>query len=114
NDSQQQSFHLDVTEEGHNVTNSSTQGLTYCYLRSLNQPNVDVAKGSIVSKNPKRIVGDIELGGGFYEIFVEVAMKRDEPLVRPYGSFSVIGDVTGRTIAWPSILVSRLYVDSLF
>ncbi|CAN1159326.1 hypothetical protein LINPERPRIM_LOCUS20522, partial [Linum perenne] len=89
-------------------------GLTYCYLRSLNQPNVDVAKGSIVSKNPKRIVGDIELGGGFYKIFVEVAMKRDEPVVRPYGSFSVIGDVTGCTIAWPSILVNRLYVDSLF
>ncbi|CAN1124199.1 hypothetical protein LINPERHAP2_LOCUS2258 [Linum perenne] len=111
-DSQQQP--MDMTEEGHNVTNSSTQGLTYCYLRSLNQPNVDVAKGSIVSKNPKRIVGDVELGGGFYEIFVEVPMKPDEPLVRPYGSFSVIGDVTGRTIAWPSILVNRLYVDTLF
>ncbi|CAN1129852.1 hypothetical protein LINPERHAP2_LOCUS5479 [Linum perenne] len=111
-DSQQQP--MDMTEEDHNVTNSSTQGLTYCYLRSLNQPNVDVAKGSIVSKNPKRIVGDVELGGGFYEIFVEVPMKPDEPLVRPYGSFSVIGDVTGRTIAWPSILVNRLYVDTLF
>ncbi|CAN1128982.1 hypothetical protein LINPERHAP2_LOCUS4958 [Linum perenne] len=103
-----------MTKEGHNVTDSPTQGLTYCYLKSLNHRDVDVAKGSIISKNPKTIVGDIELGGGFYEIFVEVPMKPDEPLVRPYGSFSVIGDVTGRTIAWPSSLVNRLYVESLF
>ncbi|CAN1253813.1 hypothetical protein LINPERPRIM_LOCUS8433, partial [Linum perenne] len=75
-------------------------GLTYFLLRSLNHLDVHVVKGSIISKNPKAIVGDIKLGDDFYEIFVEVAMKLDEPLVRPYGSFSVIENVTERTISW--------------
>ncbi|CAN1749383.1 hypothetical protein LINPERHAP1_LOCUS3687, partial [Linum perenne] len=52
---QQQSFYLDITEEGHKVTNSSTQGLTYSFLRSLNHIDVHVIKGSIISKNPKAI-----------------------------------------------------------
>ncbi|CAN1788230.1 hypothetical protein LINPERHAP1_LOCUS17959 [Linum perenne] len=116
NDSQTQTNYANVNEGDQNETNSSTQGLTYCVLKSLNHPDVDVdvAKGSIVSKRPNARVGDIELGHGFYEIFVDVAMKPDEPLVRPYESFQVIGDVVGRTTAWPAILVQRQYVASLF
>ncbi|CAN1170572.1 hypothetical protein LINPERHAP2_LOCUS29072 [Linum perenne] len=114
NDSQTQTNYANMNEGGQNETNSSTQGLTYCVLKSLNHPDVDVAKGSIVSKRSNARVGDIELGHGFYEIFVDVAMKPDEPLVRPYESFQVIGDVVGRTTAWPAILVQRQYVASLF
>ncbi|CAN1253817.1 hypothetical protein LINPERPRIM_LOCUS8435 [Linum perenne] len=72
----------------------------FFFLRSLNDLDVHIVKGSIISKNPKAIVGDIKLGDGFYEIFVEVQIKLDEPLVRPYGSFSVLGNVTERTISW--------------
>ncbi|CAN1310671.1 hypothetical protein LINPERPRIM_LOCUS28167 [Linum perenne] len=55
-----------------------------------------------MSKQSKTVVGDKELGEGFYEIFVEIPIKESEPLVRPYGSFQTIGDVVGQTIAWPS------------
>ncbi|CAN0876587.1 hypothetical protein LINGRAHAP2_LOCUS11395 [Linum grandiflorum] len=80
--------------------------MSYVILKSLQSADVDVAKGAIISTNAKRLVGDKELREGFYEIFVEVPMKMNEPLVRSYGSFQTIGDVTGQTIAWPSFFVS--------
>ncbi|CAN1248567.1 hypothetical protein LINPERPRIM_LOCUS6788 [Linum perenne] len=61
---------------------------------------------------PKARVSGIELGHGFYEIFVCVAMKTDEPLVRPYECFQEIEDVIGCTIAWPAILVSTSIICS--
>ncbi|CAN1751952.1 hypothetical protein LINPERHAP1_LOCUS4512, partial [Linum perenne] len=76
------------------------QEISYVILKSLQIPDVDVAKGSIMSKNSKDVVGDKELGEGFYEIFVEIPIKVNEPLVRPYGSFQTIGDAVGQTIAW--------------
>ncbi|CAN1751953.1 hypothetical protein LINPERHAP1_LOCUS4512, partial [Linum perenne] len=60
-----------------------------------------------MSKNSKDVVGDKELGEGFYEIFVEIPIKVNEPLVRPYGSFQTIGDAVGQTIAWPSFFVKK-------
>ncbi|CAN1262514.1 hypothetical protein LINPERPRIM_LOCUS11306, partial [Linum perenne] len=86
-------------------------GLTYSFLRSLNHIDVHVIKGSIISKNPKAIANDIKLGDGFYEIFVEVAMKLDVPLVRPYESFSVTGNVIDRSISWS--LLSRAEEERL-
>ncbi|CAN1262502.1 hypothetical protein LINPERPRIM_LOCUS11297 [Linum perenne] len=76
-----------------------------------NQEPCKTIKGSIISKNPKAMVSDIKLGDGFYEIFVEVAIKLDEPLVQPYGSFSVIGNVTEVTISWS--LLSRAEEERL-
>ncbi|CAN0906028.1 hypothetical protein LINGRAHAP2_LOCUS23990 [Linum grandiflorum] len=88
--------------------------MPYVTLKSLQSDDVDVVKGAIISTNAKRLVGDKELGEGFYEIFIEVPMKMNEPLVRPYESFQTIGDVTRQTIvAWPSFFVSRIVIDLL-
>ena len=60
-------------------------------------------------------VGGQQLGVNFYEIFVELPMMTDEPLVRPYGNYQTIGDVAGTTIAWPKNLVSKniMYIHFL-
>ncbi|CAN0903582.1 hypothetical protein LINGRAHAP2_LOCUS22649, partial [Linum grandiflorum] len=86
------------------------QAISYVILKSLQSPDVDVAKGVIISKDSKRFVGDTELGEGIYEIFVEIPMKTDEPLVRPYGSFQTIGDAVGQAIAWSSFFVTEVFI----
>ncbi|CAN1314226.1 hypothetical protein LINPERPRIM_LOCUS29235, partial [Linum perenne] len=93
---------LDMVRGNINGFDTPSQEISYVILKSLRIPDLDVAKGSVMSKHSKTIVGDKELGEGFYEIFVEIPIKVDEPLVRPYGSFQTIGDVVGQSIAWPS------------
>ncbi|CAN0858313.1 hypothetical protein LINGRAHAP2_LOCUS7191 [Linum grandiflorum] len=84
--------------------------ISYVILKSLQSLDVDVVKGAIISKNSKRLVGDTKLGEVFYEIFVEVPMKTNEPLVRPYESFQTIGDAAKQTIAWTSFFVSEVFI----
>ncbi|CAI0399280.1 unnamed protein product [Linum tenue] len=81
-----------------------SQELEFVMIKSLLSPGVDVAYANILTKDPKGRVAGQELGRGFYEVFVQVGIHSDEPLVRPYGSYQTIGDVIGRSIAWPSSL----------
>ena len=47
----------------------------------------------------------VQLGKEFLMVCVSIALAQDEPLVRQYKNYKVIGDVTGASIAWPSTFV---------
>ncbi|CAI0378388.1 unnamed protein product [Linum tenue] len=101
------SFLDSILDSSHNGGSSTqSQGLEFAILKSLLSPEVNVAYANIMTKDPKGCVAGQELGRGFYEVFIHVPFKSDEPLVRLYGSFRTIGDVIGRSIAWPSSLVT--------
>jgi hypothetical protein len=65
------------------------------------------------SLDPNNLVGGIEIGQGWCEVHVQVATKRDEILVRPYGLFLTIEDCVGATIAWPRRFVSVMCMLNL-
>lgn len=65
-----------------------------------------VAKGWIKSLDPNELVGNEEIGPDWCEVNVQVAVKRDERLVRPYGLFITVQDAIGATVAWPCTFIS--------
>ncbi|KAL6554186.1 hypothetical protein OROMI_019859 [Orobanche minor] len=75
-------------------------------LRSLLN-NDYVAKGVILSLSPSKLVGNEELGAAWCEVKVTVGIKLDEKLIRTIGSVKKIGQVIGRSVAWPKHLVNR-------
>ncbi|KAL6558362.1 hypothetical protein OROMI_018712 [Orobanche minor] len=75
-------------------------------LRSLLN-NDYVAKGVIVSLSPSKLVGNEELGAAWCEVKVTVGIKLDEKLIITIGSVKKIGQVIGRSVAWPKHLVNR-------
>ncbi|KAL6584387.1 hypothetical protein OROMI_003676 [Orobanche minor] len=72
-------------------------------LRSLLN-NDYVAKGVILSLSPSKLVGNEELGAAWFEVKVTVGIKLDEKLIRTIGSVKKIGQVIGRSVAWPKHL----------
>ncbi|KAL6574219.1 hypothetical protein OROHE_001123 [Orobanche hederae] len=74
-------------------------------LRSLLN-NDYVAKGVIISLSPSKLVGNEELGPAWCEVKVTVGIKLDEKLIRTIGSVKKIGQVIGRSVAWPKYLVN--------
>ncbi|KAL0302874.1 UNVERIFIED_CONTAM: hypothetical protein Sradi_6155500 [Sesamum radiatum] len=83
---------------------SSTQLLQAARVDLLNfkTPEEVVAQGRVICKNPNQEVGGFKLGPDFWEVYIEVAVKEQEFLIRPPGHFSTIKEVVGSTIAWPS------------
>ncbi|KAL0445814.1 UNVERIFIED_CONTAM: hypothetical protein Slati_1709300 [Sesamum latifolium] len=71
-------------------------------LLSFKTPEEVVAQGRVICKNPNQEVGGFKLGPDFWEVYIEVAVKEQEFLIRPRGHFSTIKEVVGSTIAWPS------------
>jgi len=65
----------------------------------------DVAFATVVSCDPTQKIEGVQLGKEFLMVRVSIALAQDEPLVRPYKNYKVIGDVTGASIAWPSTFV---------
>ena len=65
----------------------------------------DVAFATIVCCDPTQKIEGVQLGKEFLMVRVSIALAQDEPLVRPYKKYKVIGDVTGASIAWPSTFV---------
>ena len=59
-----------------------------------------VARGFIVSKDPSTKVGGTPLGEDFWEVYIEKTFVTNEPLPRPYGNKSTIGDAYHSTVAW--------------
>ncbi|KAG8383771.1 hypothetical protein BUALT_Bualt04G0048400 [Buddleja alternifolia] len=55
--------------------------------------------------NSVRVKGE-ELGHGWCEIIIEVPMKKDESLFKPYDRIRTIEDVVGAPVAWPLSLVA--------
>ena len=83
-------------------------------IKSFKDGRKIIATGVVMSKNPVDYVGDQELGDGFIEIHVEVAVHNTEPLIRPYGVYKTIGDAVGKPIAWPEYLVSwSIYIKQI-
>ena len=69
--------------------------------------NVDkiVANGTVLSKHPESMIGRQKVGKGFWQVYIEVPIIKDEPLIRIDGQFKTIGDAAGRLVAWPQTLV---------
>lgn len=67
--------------------------------------NKDVAFGTVVSCDPTQKIEGVQLGKEFWMVRVSIPLTQDEPLVRPYKNYKVIGDVSGASIAWPSTFV---------
>ena len=61
--------------------------ILYAMLRS--DP---VAKGTITSTNPNTVLGGENLGTQFCEVVVNVVLKRDADLPRPYDHMETMGD----------------------
>lgn len=60
-----------------------------------------VAKGTIISVNPKTTLGGVVLGKHYCEVVVNVVIKRDAILPRPYPRVEKMGDALKLPIAWP-------------
>lgn len=61
-----------------------------------------VAKATILSTDPNSIVGGEPLGVQYYEVAVNVVLKRDILLPRAYDGMETLGDAALMAIAWPS------------
>lgn len=59
--------------------------------------------------DPDAVVGSEEIGPNWCEVDVQVAIKKDEHLVRKYGLFITVQDAVGAPVAWPCYLVSVCY-----
>ncbi|KAK3017168.1 hypothetical protein RJ639_006628 [Escallonia herrerae] len=70
-------------------------------LKSIMNPSETVAKGIIQSIDPSTEVGGEELGPNWCEVSIQVAVKKDERLIRSYGFHKTIYDAYGATVAWP-------------
>ena len=71
--------------------------ILYALLRS----DVAVAKGTIISTDPKSTLGDVALGNQYCEVVVNVVLKRDTVLPRLYGYVETMVDAHRMSIAWP-------------
>ena len=63
--------------------------------------NVRVALGTIISTNPKTIIGGVPLGKQYCEVVVNHVLKRDATLPRTYPSVEKMADAHRLSIAWP-------------
>ncbi|XP_040383363.1 uncharacterized protein LOC102710555 isoform X4 [Oryza brachyantha] len=63
--------------------------------------DVPVAKATVLSTNRMTVVGGTPLGAQYCEVVVNLVLKRNAALLRPYGSMNVIADALGRSIACP-------------
>ena len=63
--------------------------------------NLAVAKGTIISTDPNSMLGGVALGKQYCEVVVNVVLKRDTVLPRPYGYMETMADAHRLSIAWP-------------
>jgi len=79
---------------------------------SVIERNEIVAKRYLKSMDPNTEIGGQAIGRNNYEVHINVAVKGDEDLVRPYMYFNTIMDAQGVSVAWPKSLVSfRLVIQ---
>lgn len=75
-------------------------------MKSWRNQNKKVALGTIIGCDPKQQVGGDPLGKEFWKVCLGLVLVRDEPLIRPYNNFVVLGDINNDPIAWYSSCVS--------
>lgn len=74
-----------------------------------------VAKGVVISVNPKTILAGQALGKQFCEVVVKVVMKRNAILPRPYAGVEVMANAKHMAIAWPyNWVINNIYSCFLF
>lgn len=73
-------------------------------LKSIIRSRENVAYAVLYSTDPSNEVGEQELGRDYWEVFVQVAVKPNERLIRSFESYKTIGEV-GYNIAWPKAFV---------
>ncbi|XP_015619988.1 uncharacterized protein [Oryza sativa Japonica Group] len=88
--------HEATIAEGENLVGKDV--ILYAVLRS----DTPVAKATIVSIHPSSLVGGQPLGVEFYEVVVNVVLKRDALLPRPYDDMQTMADAQYTSIAWPN------------
>ena len=78
--------------------------ILYAILRS----DQAVAKGIIISTDPSSEVGGQSLGRQYCEVIVNIVLKRDAILPRPYDEMETMGDADMMSVAWPYKKVTTL------
>lgn len=77
-----------------------------------------MAKATIQSIDGTKILAGAELGSQCCEVVVNMVMKKDAILQRPYGNVRTMANALGRSIAWPrryvKLLPDHVYFSSLF
>lgn len=81
---------------------------TKVFLKSMKNQSKDVAFATVVSCDPTQKIEGVQLGREFFMVRVGITLEDDEPLVRPYKNYKVIGDVHGASIAWPSTFIEKI------
>ncbi|KAK3016392.1 hypothetical protein RJ639_007370 [Escallonia herrerae] len=82
-------------------------------LESIMNPSETIAKGIIQSTDPSIQVGGEELGPNWCEVSIQVAVNKDERLIRSYEFHRTIYDTYGATVAWPCPYVELENVDDI-
>ena len=78
--------------------------ILYAILRS----DQAVAKGIIISTDPSSEVVGQPLGRQYCEVIVNIVLKRDAILPRPYDEMEAMGDADMMSVAWPYKKVTTL------
>ncbi|CAN6209256.1 unnamed protein product, partial [Urochloa humidicola] len=90
------------------ATNSVKAG-TNVFLKSWKNQNKDVALATVVSCDPTQKLEGVPLGKEFWMVHIDIPIVHDEPLIRPYKNYNVIGGVpTGVNVAWPSTFIQKI------
>ena len=63
--------------------------------------DLPVAKGTVLSVNPKTMAGRQPLGKQFCEVMVEHVIRKDAVLPHPYGHMESMAGAYMMLIAWP-------------
>jgi len=70
-------------------------------LYAMLRPEQPMAKGTIISTNPDNKHSGVALGKQYCEVVVNVVLKRDTVLPRPYDGVETMADAYKMPIAWP-------------
>uniref|UniRef100_A0A0D3GYD0 Transposase-associated domain-containing protein n=1 Tax=Oryza barthii TaxID=65489 RepID=A0A0D3GYD0_9ORYZ len=92
----------ELMQPGKSISSAYKVG-TKLFLKSWKNRNTNVALATIVSCDPTRRVGGVELGNEFLMVHVDLALAKSEDLIRPYKGYKIVGHVVGLEIAWLAI-----------
>ncbi|XP_071694954.1 uncharacterized protein [Rutidosis leptorrhynchoides] len=93
------------------ITNTPLQVGKEVHLKSINNPTLIVTKGRLRSFDPLTVVGGIKIGPCWGEVHVQVVIKGDEKVIRPFELFTTMIVATDVAIAWPTSLLSVVPLD---
>ncbi|XP_073364488.1 uncharacterized protein [Aegilops tauschii subsp. strangulata] len=81
---------------------------TIVFLKSLGNPNKNVALGTLQSTNPEYKVEGVHLGNQFWAVRIDATLAKSDQLIRPLKKVNIIGHAAGLIIAWPSTFIAKI------